>query len=221
MLTDTKRLQVMLQALPVILIEFTMNGMVTHAHGRGFSLIQTSPEAIWGCSIYELVPDRPDIQAYIHRAVSGEPCTAIIPFRERIFETSYHLCTETPYQPGHVLCIALDITEHFRLNEHGQNRFAISPRSHTAVMNPEQPIEVEGAKRETLAGTPCENLSPRQITILGYAASGMNNAAIAHQLGIKRSTVKWYFEQIYQQLGVPNRTAAVRYACERHLLDEP
>jgi len=212
-LTDTRRLQVVLQVLPIILIEWAMNGIVTCAHGRGLRLINTSPEHIRGRSVYELVQDTPDIQEYIHHALSGETFTAIVTFRERIFETYYRPCIETPYQPYHVLCIALDITEHIRLSEHVLNRFATSPCSHASVSNPEQSIEMDGAKIETMADTQCENFSPRQIEILRYAASGMKNAEIAQQIGIKPSTVKWYFEQIYQQHGAffPGRNGRNQY----------
>lgn len=47
----------------------------------------------------------------------------------------------------------------------------------------------------------------------------MNNADIAQQFGLKPSAVKWYFEQIDQKPGVPNRTAAVWYARDHNLFD--
>lgn len=214
-----KCLQGVLQALPVILLAWTAHGIVTRAQGRGLQLLNTTPEHLRGHSVFALVQDAPDIQAYIHHALSGEAFTAIVTFRERIFETYYRPCTETASHPRHVLCIALDITEHTRLRAHVLNRFTPCSHSHTAVLNPEQPIEAAGDQRETVAEPPYAELSPRQRAILRAAASGMNTADIARHLGLQPSTVKWYFAQIYQQLGVPNRTAAMWYAREHKLLD--
>jgi ATP/maltotriose-dependent transcriptional regulator MalT len=63
-------------------------------------------------------------------------------------------------------------------------------------------------------------LSGRELEVLGLVAQGMTNAAIAEQLYISPSTVKRHLESIYSKLGVDTRTAAAAYAFERGLLSE-
>jgi DNA-binding NarL/FixJ family response regulator len=53
-----------------------------------------------------------------------------------------------------------------------------------------------------------ESLTPRERQILGQAALGKENDAIALELGIAVATVAKHLEHVYRKLGVPNRTAA-------------
>ena len=52
-------------------------------------------------------------------------------------------------------------------------------------------------------------LSPRQVEVLRYLKQGMTNPQIAAQLGVTERTVKAHCQEVYDRLGVPNRTAAV------------
>jgi DNA-binding NarL/FixJ family response regulator len=53
------------------------------------------------------------------------------------------------------------------------------------------------------------HLSPRQEQILRYVHMGNTNKMIARALGISEGTVKIHLTSIFQQLGAPNRAAAV------------
>jgi DNA-binding NarL/FixJ family response regulator len=51
-------------------------------------------------------------------------------------------------------------------------------------------------------------LSDREREVWGHLASGLSNAAIARKLGVSPSTVKFHTQNLFQKLGVGNRTAA-------------
>ena len=53
------------------------------------------------------------------------------------------------------------------------------------------------------------DLTERERQVLTFAALGLSNKQIAHQLGLAAGTIKVHLHSIYQKLGVPNRTALV------------
>ena len=65
---------------------------------------------------------------------------------------------------------------------------------------------------------PEENLSGREIEVLGLVARGSSNREIAEALWISEATVKSHLIRIYAKLGVADRTAAVTTAIERGML---
>lgn len=65
-----------------------------------------------------------------------------------------------------------------------------------------------------------EPLSQREREVLGMMAKGASNAEIAGQLFIALNTVKRHISNIFEKLGVSNRTQAVAQARSLGLLDE-
>ena len=65
---------------------------------------------------------------------------------------------------------------------------------------------------------PEENLSGREVEVLGLVAKGESNREIASALWISEATVKSHLIRIYGKLGVTDRTAAVTVAIERGIL---
>ncbi|HET6629982.1 MAG TPA: LuxR C-terminal-related transcriptional regulator [Woeseiaceae bacterium] len=65
---------------------------------------------------------------------------------------------------------------------------------------------------------PLESLSGRESEVLALMASGKGNRAIASELAIAENTVKWHVKNIFQKLGVENRTAAVLAAQKMALI---
>lgn len=63
-----------------------------------------------------------------------------------------------------------------------------------------------------------ETLSPRELAVLRLLAAGHSNEAIASNLVVALSTVKWHVAHIYRKLGVNGRVQAVARARERHLV---
>ncbi len=55
---------------------------------------------------------------------------------------------------------------------------------------------------------PATDLSEREAEVLGLLAQGMTNAQIAQRLTVSDNTVKFHLQNIYQKLGVGNRTEA-------------
>lgn len=63
-----------------------------------------------------------------------------------------------------------------------------------------------------------ELLSPRELDVLRLLATGRSNEAIARELVVALSTVKWHVAHIYRKLGVTGRVQAVTRARELHLI---
>ena len=61
-------------------------------------------------------------------------------------------------------------------------------------------------------------LTRREREILALVAEGHSNSAMARQLWVTEQTVKFHLSNIYRKLGVPNRTAATRWAHEHGLV---
>jgi len=80
---------------------------------------------------------------------------------------------------------------------------------------------LQARPRPALPGTAPlpEPLSDREVHVLRGLAAGRRNKQIAHELHISENTVKFHLQNIYQKLGVGNRTEASSVALERGLLD--
>lgn len=63
-----------------------------------------------------------------------------------------------------------------------------------------------------------EQLSSRELEVLGLVAGGASNSDIAGQLHISQATVKSHLIHIFEKLGVSDRTAAVTVALQRGLI---
>lgn len=64
------------------------------------------------------------------------------------------------------------------------------------------------------------DMKDRERDILKLMAQGLTNSQIAKNLYLARETVRWYNKQIYNKLGVHNRTHAVTRAQELGLLEQ-
>jgi DNA-binding NarL/FixJ family response regulator len=65
---------------------------------------------------------------------------------------------------------------------------------------------------------PAQELSPREEEVLRLVAAGLANKQIARRLGISERTVKAHLTNVFQALGVSDRTQAALWAKE-HLPD--
>jgi len=63
-----------------------------------------------------------------------------------------------------------------------------------------------------------EALSQRELEVLSLLAVGKSNLQISQELNIKKNTVKWHIKNIFEKLGVNNRTSAVLAAQELKLV---
>ncbi len=76
-----------------------------------------------------------------------------------------------------------------------------------------------GVHSEQPAGRDDARLTGSELDVLRPLASGDRNGDIAKRLSVSVNTVKFHIENIYQKLGVQNRTQAARVAAKRGLLD--
>ena len=76
----------------------------------------------------------------------------------------------------------------------------LSPRAATAVV----------AARAGSRNAP--ELSPREVEVLALVAEGLPNKLIARRLDISEKTVKAHLTQVFQQIGVSDRTQAAIWA---------
>lgn len=65
---------------------------------------------------------------------------------------------------------------------------------------------------DELGGAPVEDLSEREMEVLGLVARGLSNKAIAKALYISEKTVKNHLYSIFRKIGVSDRTKAALYA---------
>src|SRR5919204_858016 len=79
-------------------------------------------------------------------------------------------------------------------------------------------FRVYGNEREESNGKKTARLTEREISMLAGVARGLSNKAIRRELWISEQTVKFHLTNIYQKLGVRNRTQAIRYAYENGFL---
>ena len=68
---------------------------------------------------------------------------------------------------------------------------------------------------------PLEPLTRREREILALLAQGLSGPEIAEKLHLAKSSVKWYFQQLYSKLGVNSKQRALLRAGELGLLDRP
>lgn len=67
-------------------------------------------------------------------------------------------------------------------------------------------IDVRGLKRD-----PRETLTEREKTMLGALARGRTNTELAAELGISINTVKFHLRNLYEKLGLKNRSQAIAF----------
>ncbi len=76
-------------------------------------------------------------------------------------------------------------------------------------------VELVIARRSRIAGSPLNQLTPRETDVIRQMAQGKNNAAIASSLGLSESAIEKYVSGVFSKLGlseerqVHRRVAAV------------
>jgi ATP/maltotriose-dependent transcriptional regulator MalT len=81
------------------------------------------------------------------------------------------------------------------------------------------PEEELGVSKADGAGPLVPPLTPREREVLQLAAEGLSGPDIAQRLVVSTATVKTHFANIYEKLGVGDRTAAVASGLRFGLID--
>jgi DNA-binding NarL/FixJ family response regulator len=68
------------------------------------------------------------------------------------------------------------------------------------------------------AGGAGDELTARELEVVGLVADGLSNADVAARLVVSTRTVHAHLRSIYRKLSVHSRTAAARAAAERGLV---
>ena len=99
-------------------------------------------------------------------------------------------------------------------------------RAVEAVMAGQQVMASQVAQRvlDMLNGTRSpkefyDGLTAREVEIVGLMAGGLANKQVAYRLGISEKTVRNHISNIYEKLGIYDRTAAVLYAIRKGLVE--
>ena len=66
-----------------------------------------------------------------------------------------------------------------------------------------------------------DDLTPREVEVLGLIARGLSNGEIARRLFVSEATVKTHVNNIFSKAGVRDRAQAVRYAFDHGLGPRP
>jgi DNA-binding NarL/FixJ family response regulator len=80
------------------------------------------------------------------------------------------------------------------------------------------PLPTDGLLNGRPTKTPIERLSAREREVLHRLVGGATSVNIAQELSLSRKTVDTYRGRLMVKLGVPNRTALIRFAIENELI---
>jgi LuxR family maltose regulon positive regulatory protein len=90
--------------------------------------------------------------------------------------------------------------------------------NHPARVHARRLLAAFGRASRSTPAAPPEMLSPREVDVLRLLAQGRSNEAIATELVLALSTVKWHVAHIYRKLGVRGRMQAAARARELRLI---
>jgi DNA-binding NarL/FixJ family response regulator len=88
----------------------------------------------------------------------------------------------------------------------------LTPKAAMELLRQRQPVGVAGRPGPDHAGRPQVDLTDRERQVLGLLASGLANKQIARRLGISEKTVKGHLTNLFQRIGVSDRTQAALWA---------
>ena len=86
---------------------------------------------------------------------------------------------------------------------------------------PSDPLEGQIEVQADLTSAALDlGLSPRELDVARLGASSFRTGEIARTLGMTESTIKWYWQKIFEKTGVRRRSMAIRLLRERGLLEK-
>lgn len=146
----------------------------------------------------------PDVVLLDVRLPDTDPVTAVEALRRALPQARIVLFTADPTHP-HI-------------------RGARAAGAVATVAKDAGPESLRAVLRQVVAGVPTRDdaepglLTPRQHDVLTRVAMGMTGTEIAAELKLRPTTVKAYWQETMQRLGVRNRAEAIAAAYHRGLL---
>jgi DNA-binding NarL/FixJ family response regulator len=100
---------------------------------------------------------------------------------------------------------------HAAIHAAARGEAPLTPKAAMELLRQRQPV---GVSRPSpgFAGRPQVELTDRERQVLGLLASGLANKQIARRLGISEKTVKGHLTNLFQRIGVSDRTQAALWA---------
>jgi len=124
---------------------------------------------------------------------------------------------EMPYEEGHTCLLMAGICE--RRGDHEGRRLDIeAARRLFTQLNAEYCLARIDEQPKRARSEPVGSLSEREGQVLRLLASGKTNRHIAEELFISEKTVARHVSNIFDKLGVSNRSAATAWAYEHNLI---
>jgi len=110
-------LRAVVNSAPVILFATDRNGIFTVSEGRGLAGLGLKPGQVVGISVFDVYLDRPDIHAYIRRALGGERLTVDVRAGAAMFETAYAPLVAESGETVGMIGVATDVSERLRAEQ--------------------------------------------------------------------------------------------------------
>jgi ATP/maltotriose-dependent transcriptional regulator MalT len=122
-----------------------------------------------------------------------------------------------PYEEAQTCLLMAGVCE--RRGDHEGRRLDVeAARRLFAQLNAEFCLARIGEQSERARSEPVGSLSEREAQVLRLLASGKTNRHIAEELFISEKTVARHVSNIFDKLGVSNRSAATAWAYQRNLI---
>ncbi len=86
------------------------------------------------------------------------------------------------------------------------------------MTSPAITVELPSALPTKQPVTHPDELTAREVEVLSLVAQGLTDIQVAERLSISPRTVNGHLTSVYRKIQVTSRSAATRYAIERHLL---
>ena len=112
----------------------------------------------------------------------------------------------------------LEVEQFFELLNGLERGEAPMPRELATKILREFAHRAQPAKMVAPSEAGVDELTERQLEVLGLIAQGQTNKEVADQLFITERTVKYHLQEILQKLHLRNRTQAVAYAVRTGLI---
>ncbi|MDQ4085059.1 MAG: response regulator transcription factor [Actinomycetota bacterium] len=88
----------------------------------------------------------------------------------------------------------------------------LTPKAAMELLRQRHPVGVGAGHAPETVARPQVDLTDRERQVLGLLASGLANKQIARRLGISEKTVKGHLTNLFQRIGVSDRTQAALWA---------